>query len=51
MQGFPWWFHIKNHLPIQDTCIQSLVQEDATSHEATRPVHHNYEACVLEPES
>ena len=27
MQGFPWWFHIKNHLPIQDTWVQSLVQK------------------------
>ena len=29
-------------LPLQETWVRSLVQEDPTSHGATKPVHHNY---------
>ena len=29
-------------LPMQGTWVQSLVREDPTGHEATKPVHHNY---------
>ena len=33
---------LKTHLPVQGTCIRSLVQEDATCCGATKPVHRNY---------
>ena len=35
-------------LPMQGAWVQSLVQEDSTCHEATKPMHHNYWACVLQ---
>ena len=41
------WLRIR--LPMQGTWVWSLAQEDATCHVATKPVHHNYWACVLEP--
>ena len=34
------WLRI--HLPMQETWVQALVQEDPTCHRATKPVHHNY---------
>ena len=33
------------------TQVWSLVQEDPTSHETTKPVHHNCWVCALEPGS
>ena len=33
-------------LPMQGTQVQSLIQEDSTSHRATKPVSHNYWARV-----
>ena len=36
------WLRI--HLP----WVWSLVWEDPTCHEATKPMHHNYWACALE---
>ena len=30
------------HLPVQETQVQSLVQEDPICHRATKLVHHNY---------
>ena len=36
---------------MQETQVQSLVQEDPTCQEATNPVHHNYWAWALEPGS
>ena len=30
------------HLPMQETQVGSLVQEDSTCHRATQPVNHNY---------
>ena len=38
-------------LPMQGTQVQALVREDPTCHRATKPVCHNYWACVLEPTS
>ena len=38
-------------LPMQETWVRALVQEDPTCREATKPVHHNYWACALEPAS
>ena len=38
-------------LPIQGTRVRSLVQEDPTYRGATKPMHHNYWACTLEPAS
>ena len=34
------WLRI--HLPMQGTQVRSLVWEDPTCHEATKPVHHKY---------
>ena len=38
-------------LPVQGTRVQALVQEDPTCCGATKPVHHNYRVCALEPAS
>ena len=38
-------------LPMQETQVQALVQEDPTCCRATKPVSHNYSACTLEPTS
>ena len=40
-----------DYLPVQGTWIQSLVWEDSTRLEATKPTHHNYWASALEPGS
>ena len=40
------WFRI--HLPLQETPVWSLVQEDFTCHRATKPMCHNYWAQVLQ---
>ena len=45
--GRPQWLRI--HLPVQETQVWSLVWEDSTCHRATKPMHHNYSACTLEP--
>ena len=36
------------HLPVQEIQVQSLVQEDPTSHRATKLVHHNRPPCAQE---
>ena len=36
-------------LPMQGTRVRALVREDPTCRGATKPVHHNYWACTLEP--
>ena len=41
------WLRI--HLSVQGTWVQSLVWEDSTYHEATKPLYHNYWAHALEP--
>ena len=33
---------------IQETRVQSLIQQDPTGHRETKPTHHNYCACTLE---
>ena len=38
-------------LPVQGTWVRALVQEDHTCHGATKPVHHNYRACVPQLQS
>ena len=43
------WLRI--HLPMQGTWVQSLVQEDPTCHRATKPMCHNYWACILKTAS
>ena len=35
---------------MQDTQVWSLIQEDPMYHGATKPMCHNYWACILEPE-
>ena len=41
------WLRV--HLPMQETQVRALVQEDPTCHRATKPVRHNYWAWALEP--
>ena len=49
------WLRI--HLPIQETWVPSLVQEDSTYHKATKPMCHDYwvvchncwSLCTIEP--
>ena len=36
---------------MQETWVQSLVQEDPTCQRAAKPMSHNYWACALEPKS
>ena len=36
---------------MQGTQVRALVQEDPACRGATKPVHHNYLACALEPAS
>ena len=38
-------------LPMQETQVPPLVGEDPTCRGTTKPVGHNYRACVLEPGS
>ena len=38
-----WW-----RSPLE-TCVKSMDQEDPTSRGATKPMHHNYWVCTLEP--
>ena len=38
-------------LPMQGTRVRALVREDPTCCRATKPVHHNYWACTLDPAS
>ena len=40
------WLRIR--LPVQGTRVWALVWEDPTCRGATKPVRHNYWACVLE---
>ena len=48
-KGFPGGSVVKNPLSMRKMWVQSLIQEDPTCHRATKPVHHNYRACALEP--
>ena len=43
------WLRIR--LPMQGTRVWALVREDPTCRRATKPLHHNYSACALEPTS
>ena len=38
-------------LPMQGTRVRAVVREDPTCYGATKPLHHNYWACALEPTS
>ena len=46
---FPGSTEGKNCLPMKGTQVWSLVQEDSTCFEATKPVSHDYWARVLQP--
>ena len=35
-----WWQRI--HLPMQETQVQSLIQDNPICYGATKPMHHNY---------
>ena len=41
------WLGIR--LPVQGTRVRALVRDDPTGRGATKPMHHNYQACALEP--
>ena len=44
--GLLWWFSGKQNLPaMQETGVQSLIQEDATGQEATRLVYQLLSLC------
>ena len=43
------WYRIC--LPVQETWVRILIQEDSTRHGATKPMPHNYRACAPEPKS
>ena len=43
------WSRIR--LPMPETLVQALIQEDPTCHGATKPVGHKSWACALEPRS
>ena len=49
--GSPGGSVVKNFPPMQETRVQSLVQEDPTCCGATKPGGHNYWVCALEPRS
>ena len=50
--GLPLWLSGKKVcLPMQETWVRSLVQEDLTCCRATKPVDHNYWACAPGPGS
>ena len=41
-RGFPGDSVVKSSLPMQETRVQSLIEEDLTCCRATKPVHQNY---------
>ena len=44
-----WWFQwLRICLAMQGTQVRTLVQEDPTSHGATKLAHHSYSASALE---
>ena len=43
------WLRVR--LLMQGTRVRALVRKDPTCRGATKPVHHNYGACTLEPVS
>ena len=52
MTGFPWWLSGKKNPPANAGDMGSVCGwEDPTCHGVTKPVHHNYWACVLESRS
>ena len=50
-QGFPGGSVDKNQLPMQETWVQSLIQEDSICCGATKPVCHDHQTCALGPGS
>ena len=49
MGDFPGGVVVKNPPPNAGTQVRSLDREDPTCCGATKPMHHNYSACALEP--
>jgi len=47
--GFPGGSVVKSPPAMQETWVQSLLQEDPTYHRATKPVHQSYWDCALDP--
>ena len=45
--GLPWWSSGWVHLPMQESQVRSLIQEDPTCLRAAKPVYHNCWACAL----
>ena len=50
-KGASWWLSGKESACQYRRQFQPLILEDPTCHRATKPVHHNYWACALEPGS
>ena len=48
-QGFPGGSVVENPLPVQDTRVRSLIQEDPTRCRAAKPMSHNCWAHTREP--
>ena len=49
-QGLPQWFRDEDSTyQSRRQGVWSVVQEDPTCYRATKPVHHNYWVCALEP--
>ena len=48
-RDFPGGTVVKNPPANAGTWVRALVREDTTCHGATKPMCHNYWACVLEP--
>ena len=43
-----WW---SIHLPMQESQVRSLIWDDLTCCGVTKPMHHTYWACALQPRS
>ena len=48
-RDFPGGTWKRIRLPMQETRVQFLDQEESTCREATRPMHPNYRICALQP--
>ena len=51
IQGFPGAQWERTHLPLQETWVQSVVQEDPTHNRATESMRQNYGTYALETKS
>ena len=47
-EGLPWWSSGWVHLPVQETRVQSLIQEDPMCCRSAKPVLHSHWTLVLQ---